>query len=230
LNSSSSIAKSHALLTDCKPGSAQGWTSFHSMLWQFLVGSQWCTHVSTCACLCSSLSYFGTHLAQILISKVLVYVEYANPQVMSNLLAISKTVIYLSSWTRTLTQSTLSVHEVVGWPKQSSSAMLVLPLWNLSTHWYTFCIKEFPLYCTNILQCIFYSTLLNYDRFQVELTCLYYDCMCFTDHNRHTTTCLDLALYVVCVISTKVQYDKLPGLYMQISLTFQIPIVVLDCF
>jgi hypothetical protein len=49
------------------------------------------------------------------------------------------TVIHLSFWTRPLTSSALStVHEVVRWPEWSSSTMLVLPLWNLSTHWYTF--------------------------------------------------------------------------------------------
>jgi hypothetical protein len=38
--------------------------------------------------------------------------------------------------TRALTILTLSiVHDVVGWPEQSSVAIIVLPLWNLSIHW-----------------------------------------------------------------------------------------------
>jgi len=55
----------------------------------------------------------------------------------------------LSSWIRTLNRSTLSAMcEVVRWPEQSSSAMLVLPLQNLSTHWYTFlCITVFSILC-----------------------------------------------------------------------------------
>jgi len=72
-------------------------TCFHSTLWSLLAGSQWCTqvslpvkihcrktspcswycckncmHVSTHACLFSSVSCFGTHPAQILIPVVLV--------------------------------------------------------------------------------------------------------------------------------------------------------------
>jgi hypothetical protein len=46
-------------------------------------------------------------------------------------------VICLPSWTRALTCSTLSAaHEVPKQPTQSSMT-LFLPLWNLSTHWYT---------------------------------------------------------------------------------------------
>jgi len=49
--------------------------------------------------------------------------EYADPQLMSNLLAISVTVIHLPS-SRALIRSTFSViHEVVGQPEQSSSMM-----------------------------------------------------------------------------------------------------------
>jgi len=73
--------------------------------------------------------------------------DYAYPQLISNLTAISVTVLHLPSWTRALTCATLSaIHEVVRWLKQSSLMMPVLPLWNLSTHWYTFlCITQFSL-------------------------------------------------------------------------------------
>jgi hypothetical protein len=66
---------------------------------------------------------------------------------------ISVTVICLSFWTKALTHSTLSaIREVVGWPEQSSSVMLFLPLWNLFTHCYTFlCVIQFSPYCGNIL-------------------------------------------------------------------------------
>lgn len=38
-----------------------------------------------------------------------------------------------------LTRSTMyAVREVVGQPERSSSTTLVLPLWNFSTHWFTF--------------------------------------------------------------------------------------------
>jgi len=85
--------------------------------------------------------------------KSLWMMEYADLQLMVILLAIWVTIIYLSSWTKAWIHSALStVCEVVGWPKQSSSVMLVLSLWNLSTSWYTFlCIMQFSLYCANIL-------------------------------------------------------------------------------
>jgi len=56
-----------------------------------------------------------------------------------------------------LTQSINSDYDVYhswcGWTSgQSSSMTFVLPLWNLSTHWYTFlCIIQFSLFCANIL-------------------------------------------------------------------------------
>jgi len=56
-----------------------------------------------------------------------------------------------------LTQSINSVnivyHSLSGWTSgQSSSVIVVQPLWHLSTHWYTFlCIIQFSLYCANIL-------------------------------------------------------------------------------
>jgi len=66
--------------------------------------------------------------------------EYADPQLMLNLSAVSVTVTCLSSSTRRALSCSpfCAIHEVVGWPKWSSSTKLVLPLWNLSTHWYTF--------------------------------------------------------------------------------------------
>jgi hypothetical protein len=100
------------------------------------------------------LWHFGTHLAQIVwYQRSLWMIECADPQLMSNLLATSVTVLCLSSWTRALTCSIFTAfHEVVRWPKQSSSMVLVLPLWNLFTHWYTFlCVIQFFPYYANIL-------------------------------------------------------------------------------
>jgi len=52
------------------------------------------------------------------------------------------------------------------------------------------------------------------------MTCLLYDCTSFTEHNGYSKTCLDLVEYVVCVMSVRVQSNKLPEFYMQIALTF----------
>jgi len=103
-------------------------------------------HISKHAHLCSYVSCFCTHLLQIswyLMSSLMM--EYADPQLMYNLSAISVTVIHLFSWTRALTFTILSAtHKVVGWPKWSSLMMLVLWLQKLSTHWYTLlCITQF---------------------------------------------------------------------------------------
>jgi len=80
-------------------------------------------------------------------------VEQAGPQLMSSLSAMSVTVICLSSWNRALTRSTLpAVREVVGSPERSSSTVLVLIFWNISTHWYTFLrLVQFSLYRVNFL-------------------------------------------------------------------------------
>jgi hypothetical protein len=113
-----------------------------------------CMHIFTRASLCSSVNCFGTHLAQILwYPRSLWIMKYADPQLLSNLLAVSVTVICLPSWTRALTHTALSaVREVVRWLKWSSSMTLVLPLLNLFTHWYIFlCAIQFSLYCANIL-------------------------------------------------------------------------------
>jgi hypothetical protein len=106
-------------------------------------------HFHMCLCI-RNVSYFGIHLAQILwYLKSSWMIEYAYPQMVSSLSAISVTVICLSSWTITLTHSTLSAsRKVVAQPKQSPSTMLVLPLWNLFTHWYTFlCMIVFSVLC-----------------------------------------------------------------------------------
>jgi len=57
-----------------------------------------CMCISMCAHFCSSVSCFGTHLAQFLRNlRFLWMMEYANPHLMSNLLAVSVTAICLSS-------------------------------------------------------------------------------------------------------------------------------------
>jgi hypothetical protein len=62
------------------------------------------------------------------------------------------------------------------------------------------------------------------------LTCLYYNCMSFTEHNSCATTCIDLAQYVVCVMSARVHSDKLSAFYIQIALIFSIPCVCIHFF
>jgi hypothetical protein len=135
----------------CGPGR---WRVFPLHALTFALGSEWCTHVtlhvtthhmksspssryscknlmhgSTRVRLCSSVNYFGMYLAHILIIEVHVNEEYKYPQLISNLLAISVTVIHLASWSRKLTRSTLStVREMVGRPKRYSSTTLILPL------------------------------------------------------------------------------------------------------
>jgi hypothetical protein len=52
---------------------------------------------------------------------------------------------------------------------------------------------------------------------------LHYDCMSFIEHNDYPMTCLDLAQYVVCMMSATAQSDKLPGFYMHIAL-FELPL------
>jgi len=58
---------------------------------------------------------------------------------------------------------------------------------------------------------------------KVKPTHLQYDCMSFTEHNNYPMICLDLVQYVVCMMSTRAQYNKLQGLYQKIALTFWIP-------
>lgn len=45
-------------------------------------------------------------------------------------------------------------------------------------------------------------------------SCLHYDYMSFTEQNGCPTTRLDLAQYVVLVMSTRAQSVKLPGVYI----------------
>jgi hypothetical protein len=129
--------------------------------------------------------------------------EYADPQQMSNLSAISLTVIHLSPWTRALTCSTLStVYEVVRQPKWSSSVTRVLPLWNPSIYWYTFlCIMQFSPYCAEILLWIsesftssdhkieWHHVAEQWCSLKVEPTYFHYDCTSFTKHNGYLMTC-----------------------------------------
>jgi hypothetical protein len=63
---------------------------------------------------------------------------------------------------------------------------------------------------------------------KAEPTCLHYEPTSFTEHNNYTTTYLDLAQYVVCVMFTRVQSDKLPGFYTQIALNFWITFIYLN--
>jgi hypothetical protein len=86
------------------------------------------------------------------IIEVLMVMEYADSQLVSNLWTMSVTVIRLSSWTRALNRSALSaVCDVVGRPELSPLTTLDLPLWNLSTHWYTlFCVMQFSPYFSNV--------------------------------------------------------------------------------
>lgn len=90
-------------------------------------------HVSTCTRLCLSFSCWGNRLLQILwYSGSSWIMECAAPQLMSSLSAVWVTLIRLSSWTNALTRSTLfAVPEVVRRPERSSSATLVLSVWNI---------------------------------------------------------------------------------------------------
>jgi len=97
----------------------------------FMTLLQNCMHISVCVHVCSSVSCFGTHIAQILwYQKSSRMFEYADPQLISNL-----SVTVIGCIEPVLTCSALSaISEVVGWPEWSSLMMLVLPLWNLSIH------------------------------------------------------------------------------------------------
>jgi len=133
--------------------------------------------------------------------------EYADPQLISNFLVVSLTVMPLSSWTRALTCSTSSaICEVVRQPEEASSAMVILPLQNLSTFALysflhivlTFCISWrvlLPLVAKIKWQHVA-QQLCNPE---VELACLHYDCISFTEHGSYITTCTDLAQYVIHV-------------------------------
>jgi hypothetical protein len=172
---------------------------FHSILWHLLAGLLWythvslpvtvhckkasplqyhcrnCMHTSTCAAhLCSSVSCFGTHLAQILwYPRCSWMTEYVDPQLVSNLLTIWVTVICLFFWTRALTCTLSVIHEVVRWPKQPSSTVLVLPLQNFYTHWYSFlCVIQVSPYCANILLWILEGLTLCDHKNQMTTCCL----------------------------------------------------------
>jgi len=127
----------------------QGSVPMFHCLWQSVTGKPLLLDIA-----CLFISFCGTHLSQMLWDpRPLWMMEYADPQQMTNLSAISVTVIQLSSWSRALTNSTLSaIHEVVWKPEKFLSTVLGLPLLNLSTHWYTFLrIMQFSPYCANIL-------------------------------------------------------------------------------
>jgi hypothetical protein len=80
----------------------------------------------THACLCSSPVRFGTHLAQCLwYPRSSCMMEYADPQLMSNLSSISVVVTCLSSWMRALIHSTLSaICEAFRWYNWSACTTL----------------------------------------------------------------------------------------------------------
>jgi hypothetical protein len=108
-------------------------------------------HISMHASLCSSVSYFGIHLAQILIPIVLV----------DDRICRSMAHIQLFSCISDSNPSVLLNHsinlitivcccELVGQPNWSSLLMPVLLLWNLSTHWYTFlCIMHNTVFASD---------------------------------------------------------------------------------
>jgi len=127
-----------------------------------------------------------------------------------------------SSWTRTLTWSILyALHEVVDLPKWSSLMMLVLPIWNLSSHWYTFLHIVLIFFCESWrhLPCDHKNQMtahcLTVVHLKAELTCVHYDCTSFVECNNYPTTCLDIAHCVVCrcMMSARSQSDKWPGFY-----------------
>jgi len=102
----------------------------------FTISLKNCMHISMHAPLFLSVSCFGTHLAQILwYPRSLWMMEYVNPQLISNLSAISVTVIHLPSWIRALTCSTLyAICQVV---RHSPSSL---------HQWHYFCYTgTFPL-------------------------------------------------------------------------------------
>jgi hypothetical protein len=122
-----------------------GAPTFHH-LWQSVARSlsspyccKNCMHVSVCDHLHSTGSSFGTHLTQILWYRG--PCEWWNMQIHSYIKLVSciSDSNHLPSWTWALTcRSSSTISEVVRWPKQSSSMMLVLPLWKLSTHSHIF--------------------------------------------------------------------------------------------
>jgi len=150
------------------------------------------------------------------ISELVNYISDRNPSVLLNHCINLFSIVY---------------HLWSGWT--SSSAILILPLWNFSTQWCTFlCVIQFSAYYENILLCILevctpsdyenWKTAQQWCNLKAELTCLHFDCPSFTECNGFPMTCLALAQYEVYVMSTRAQSDKLPCFYTHIALTFWI--------
>jgi len=111
---------------------------------------------------------------------------------MSNWLAVSVTVIHLSSWTRLLTCSELSaIHGVVRQPEQSSSR-------HLFCHFGTFPTVGTPSFAEYSFLCILWISkgfTTSDHKKQAVLAYLHYNCMSFTECNSYPIICLDFTRY-----------------------------------
>jgi hypothetical protein len=190
-----------------------------------------CMNISMCTHLCSPVGSFCTHPAQILWYPSLH--GWQNLHITGDVQLVSYVsngnLSVLSNQSRALTCSTLpTICEVVIQPKWSSSTMRVLPLWNLSTHWYTFlCTIQFYQYCANILLWISEGFTLSDHKNQIKNTAQQW---CNPDmepthlhwlpHNipRFSSVC---SIRDVCKSTT----EKLPGFYMPTALTFWSPFI-----
>jgi len=106
---------------------------------------------------------------------------------------------------------------------------IFVPLWNLYTLWYIFLfIIQFllTLFCETRKVLSSLTTTISWRHVgqqwcypKAEPTCLHCDCRRFTERNGYRTTWLDLAQFVLCIMSARMSIRIMPFLYLCFSLT-----------
>jgi len=165
------------------------------------------------------------HPPRFVIPAVLMNDGICVPQLMSNLSAISVPIISLSSWTRALTVQ--HCPPFVKWSDGPSGR----PQRCLFCHSESFpptgryaflCVMQFSSYCANILMWISEGFIPpEHKNWMTERSSTMLQSE--SRRNGYLTTCLDLAQYVVRVMSARAQCDELPGFTRKFPLLFEFP-------
>jgi hypothetical protein len=180
-----------------------------------------CMHISTCAHLYSSVSCFGTHLPpEVLMDdgicrstavvQLVGCISDNNPSVLLNQSIYSLNTV-CRSWSGRMARA-VSINDACSATLEPFHPLVHL-LHNTLHFVLTFFCDSWRVLSPLNTKIKWQHIAQQWRNPKPESTCWHYDWTSFTEPNSYSTTCLDLAQHVVCMMSTRMLCDKIWGFY-----------------